>query len=127
MAWPSACGASTHPAGVKVDEGLDASTLSPLKGASDVPTAVMNAAIATSQMTVAINPSFPPILTLNHLAHMTQVPYKHLRDYVTRDVESYKTFRVRKRARPGKPTSFRVICVPRRAWQSLNDGLRSTS
>ncbi|RMQ30731.1 reverse transcriptase [Pseudomonas amygdali pv. mori] len=82
------------------------------KGASNVPNAVMNAAIATSERTVAINSSLPPILTLNHLAHMTQVPYKHLRDYVTRDVESYKIFRVRKRARPGRPTSFRVICVP---------------
>lgn len=72
----------------------------------------MNAAIAVSQMTVAVHPSLPPILTLKHLAHLTQVPYKHLRDYVTREVESYKVFRIRKRARPGHPTSFRVICIP---------------
>jgi hypothetical protein len=72
----------------------------------------MDAAIATSQKTVAVHPSLPPILTLKHLAHLTQVPYKHLRDYVTREVESYKVFRVRKRGRLGQPTSFRVICVP---------------
>ena len=82
------------------------------QGAIDVPTPVMDAAIAASLKTVAVHQSLPPILTLNHLAHMTQVPYKHLRDYVTRDIESYKIFRVRKRARPRQPTSFRVICIP---------------
>jgi len=81
-------------------------------GASTAPALVMDAAIAASQKTVAVHPSLPPILTLNHLAHMARVPYKHLRDYVTRDIESYKIFRVRKRARPGQPTSFRVICIP---------------
>ncbi len=72
----------------------------------------MAAAIATSQKTIAIHPSLPPILTLKHLAHLTQVPYKHLRDYVSREVESYKVFRVRKRSRLRQPTGFRVICVP---------------
>lgn len=81
-------------------------------GAANIPASVMEAAIAASRRTVAVHSSLPPILTLNHLAHLTQVPYKHLRDYVTRDIESYKIFRVRKRARPGKPTTFRVICVP---------------
>ncbi|TNF78765.1 RNA-directed DNA polymerase [Pseudomonas sp. ICMP22404] len=82
------------------------------KGAETVAAQVMEAAIAASQKTVAVHPSLPPILTLKHLAHLTQVPYKHLRDYVTRETESYKIFRVRKRARPGQPTAFRVICVP---------------
>lgn len=81
-------------------------------GAADVPASVMAAAIATGEKTVAVHPSLPPILTLKHLAHLTQVPYPHLRDYVTREVDAYKIFRVRKRARPGQPTSFRVICVP---------------
>ncbi|AQY65571.1 reverse transcriptase family protein [Pseudomonas veronii] len=82
------------------------------QGASSIAPLVMDAAIVTSQKTVAVHPSLPPILTLKHLAHLTQVPYKHLRDYVTREVESYKVFRVRKRGRLGQPTSFRVICVP---------------
>ncbi|HCT6673937.1 MAG TPA: RNA-directed DNA polymerase [Pseudomonas aeruginosa] len=81
-------------------------------GASKVSVPVLAAAIATSEKTVAVHPSLPPILTLKHLAHLTGVPYKHLRDYVSRDTEAYKIFRVRKRARPGTPTSFRVICVP---------------
>lgn len=81
-------------------------------GASAVPTSVLEAAIATGEKTTAAHPSLPPILTLKHLAHLTRVPYPVLRDYVTRQVDSYKTFRVRKRSRPGKPTSFRVICVP---------------
>lgn len=81
-------------------------------GASVVPASVMAAAIATGQKTVAVHSSLPPILTLKHLAHLTQVPYLHLRDYVSRKVDAYKIFRIRKRARPGQPTSFRVICVP---------------
>lgn len=81
-------------------------------GASAVPAPVMVAAVATGEKTVAVHPSLPPILTLKHLAHLTQVPYPHLRDYVTREIDAYKIFRVRKRARPGQPTSFRVICVP---------------
>jgi Reverse transcriptase (RNA-dependent DNA polymerase). len=81
-------------------------------GAVGVPAPVMAAAIATGQKTVAIHPSLPPIFTLKHLAHLTQVPYLHLRDYIAREIDAYKIFRVRKRARPGQPTSFRVICVP---------------
>lgn len=81
-------------------------------GANTVPRAVMAAAVATGQKTVAVHPSLPPIFTLRHLAYLTQVPYQHLRDYVSREIEDYKVFRVRKRTRPGRPASFRVICVP---------------
>lgn len=81
-------------------------------GASKVSIPVLAAAIATGEKTVAVHPSLPPILTLKHLAHLTAVPYKHLRDYVSRDIEAYRIYRVRKRGRPGTPTSFRVICVP---------------
>ncbi|WP_426619487.1 reverse transcriptase family protein [Pseudomonas rustica] len=81
-------------------------------GAADVPASVMAAAIATGAKTVAVQRSLPPIYTLKHLALLTQVPYPHLRDYITRKTDAYKIFRVRKRARPGQPTSFRVICVP---------------
>lgn len=81
-------------------------------GASAVPVSVLDAATATGEKIIAVHPSLPPILTLKHLAHLTRVSYPIIRDYVTRQVENYKTFRVRKRSRPGKPTSFRVICVP---------------
>ncbi|MEH6801288.1 MAG: reverse transcriptase family protein [Halopseudomonas sabulinigri] len=81
-------------------------------GASAVPAQVMAAAISTGQKTIAVNASLPPIFTLRHLAHITQVPYQSLRNYVTRELEDYKIFRVRKRARRGRLASFRVICVP---------------
>lgn len=81
-------------------------------GASKVPVSVLTAAISTGEKTIAVHPSLPPVLTLNHLAHLTQVPYKQLRQYVSREADSYRVFRVRKRERPGKPSSFRVICVP---------------
>ncbi len=81
-------------------------------GASEAPASVLAAAVATGEKIIAVHPSLPPILTLKHLAHLTRVPYPSLREYVTRQVDSYKTFRVRKRSLPGKPTGFRVICVP---------------
>jgi RNA-directed DNA polymerase len=72
----------------------------------------MEAAVATAEKIVAVHRSLPPVLTLKHLSYLSQVPYLHLRDYVRREIDAYKVFRVRKRARPGQPTAFRVICVP---------------
>lgn len=71
----------------------------------------MQAALETGRKIIAINHSLPPIFTLRHLAHLSQVPYLRLRDYVSRDVEPYRIFRIRKRKRKGHATSFRVICV----------------
>lgn len=85
----------------------------------DVSTAVLDAAIAVSNLVVNVDKSLPPILTLRHLAHLTKVGYKDLRGFVSRrDYESYrnadpyKVFRIRKRRRRGRPQGFRTICVP---------------
>lgn len=73
---------------------------------------MIEAAVATAQKTTAVHSSLPPIFTLKHLAHLTQVHYRDLRSYVSREVDDYRIFRVRKRALPNRPTSFRVICIP---------------
>lgn len=80
-------------------------------GAEYIPASVMQAALETGRKIIAINRSLPPIFTLRHLAHLSQVPYLHLRDYISRDVEPYRIFRIKKRKRKGQATSFRVICV----------------
>lgn len=74
---------------------------------------VLESAIAASQAIVDVHPSLPPILTLRHLAHLTEVGYKDLRAFVSRDDEDpYKIFRIRKRPVRGRSLSFRTICVP---------------
>jgi RNA-directed DNA polymerase len=50
----------------------------------------------------------PAILTLNHLATMTNVPYEFLRGVVSRTrPNTYRSFRIRKRS-----GGYRTICVP---------------
>lgn len=49
----------------------------------------------------------PPILTLAHLGAETQASYQFLRDIVTRRVDPYRTFRLRKRS-----GGWRTICIP---------------
>lgn len=48
-----------------------------------------------------------PILTLNHLSHLTKVHYSYLRQIVERKRDPYHVFQIRKRA-GGK----RIICIP---------------
>jgi len=48
-----------------------------------------------------------PILTLNHLSHLTGISYLYLRQIVERKRDPYHVFQIRKR-RGGK----RVICIP---------------
>lgn len=75
--------------------------------------AVLDAAVAASEAVVKVHPSLPPILTLRHLSYLTDVSYRTMRDWVSReDEDPYKVFRIRKRPlHPGR-RSFRTICVP---------------
>lgn len=75
--------------------------------------AVLDAAVAASQAVTGINPSLPPILTLGHLAFLTGISYRSLRDWVTRETKDpYKVFRIQKRPLDPKLKKFRTICVP---------------
>lgn len=75
--------------------------------------AVLEAAIATGKAVVAIHASLPPIFSLRHLAYLSGVSYKDLRQYVSREIDDpYKIFRIRKRPRRDGSLHFRTICVP---------------
>jgi len=75
--------------------------------------AVIANAIATAEVTLAVNPALSPVLTLRHLAHEAGVDYGLLRGIVTRANESpYRIFRIRKRPSYPGEERFRVIAVP---------------
>jgi RNA-directed DNA polymerase len=69
----------------------------------------MKNAVSTAQELWATSPGLPPILSLRHLAELSQVDYGVLRKAVGRKLSSdYTVFRVKKR-RQGE---YRMICVP---------------
>lgn len=55
----------------------------------------------------------PVILTLPHLAHLTDTPHRKLATYAKRKTaEPYRVFKLRKRQQRGPNRSHRTICVP---------------
>lgn len=61
------------------------------------------------------SPDLPVVLTLAHLAHLTDVRPETLRQVVDRKTDPYRVFRLKKRSRPGDASAsrpFRTICVP---------------
>ncbi|HSY22747.1 MAG TPA: reverse transcriptase family protein [Polyangiaceae bacterium] len=66
-------------------------------------------AVAAGRGTIAVHSELPPIFTLRHLAHYTDVEYVFLRGIVARRFDApYRVFSVRKRNRK----EYRRICVP---------------
>ena len=59
---------------------------------------VLENAVEQIERVIYQSPELPSLLTLNHLATRSQVPYSNLRHYVARDVAAYKHFRIRKRS-----------------------------
>lgn len=80
--------------------------------AVDVDAQVLANAIAFGQRIVDRNPDVQPVFTLKHLAMLSGVDYSVLRHIVTRSVDSYDTFRIRKRPGPDGAIRTRLICVP---------------
>lgn len=62
---------------------------------------------ALSQAHLVQTQGLPAILSLRHLAHMVDVPYRRLRSIVSRRVDPYRTFQISKRS-----GGYRTICVP---------------
>ena len=74
--------------------------------------AVVENATRTGEITVARHRDRPPVLTLGHLAHLTDVPYEFLRKVVSRNgFDPYRLFRIRKRTSTASKR-YRVICIP---------------
>jgi RNA-directed DNA polymerase len=76
----------------------------------------IEAAIAIGRNIKRTNADLPVVLTLYHLSHLCDVSAEFLQDVVFRKVESYRTFRVKKRGKanalPRPARRFRTICVP---------------
>ncbi len=71
---------------------------------------VLQNAIETGQQIVAINPSLSPVFSLRHLAQVTCTEYGFLRAVVSRRIDPYTIFRIRKAGKSSH--EFRIICVP---------------
>ena len=80
------------------------------------PSAVIaNAGIAAAT-TKSRDPDLPVILTLGHLAHLTDTPFLKVTAYARRSTpDPYRVFRLKKRSKLGRGAparSHRTICVP---------------
>lgn len=75
------------------------------------PTVVENA-IGAAERVLGVNPELPPVLSLRHLAHLSDTPYGLLRKYASREsFDPYTTFRIHKRPLNGW-IRYRTIAVP---------------
>lgn len=76
------------------------------------PTVLENSLSTSQQITDRIQ-QLPPLLTLRHLAYISDVDYLYLRSVVGRSNEDpYRTFRILKRPCFDGELRFRLICIP---------------
>ena len=84
--------------------------------AANVSAAILRNAVKTAAITHAANPRTPPVLSLAHLAALTDVPYEFLRSVVSRggDEEAtfYQVFSLKKRDVGHQRNRTRTICAP---------------
>lgn len=75
---------------------------------------VMASTCATANALLLKSPQLPPLFSLRHIAHETDVPYSFLRGVIERndDVESYRVFKLKKQGLGHAPDRFRFICAP---------------
>lgn len=79
---------------------------------------VLRNAVAAIERVRATDPRITPVLTLRHLADLTDIPYRYLRQVVARRAAlGYRQFHLRKRV-PGRSRS-RLICIPPKSLKSL--------
>ena len=83
---------------------------------------VIDNAIEYANRIIRTNPHIPIIFTLSHLAHLTEISVVHLRQIIDRRANSYRSFLMRKRAKPGQSAParrYRTICVPERSLMTI--------
>lgn len=74
---------------------------------------ILNAAVKTSEAIVQKNARFQPVLTLKHLAYLTDCDYGLLRAIVGRSIENpYRVFKIHKRPHTNGLKRYRTICAP---------------
>jgi RNA-directed DNA polymerase len=79
-------------------------------------TQTVTASLAAASAIKRKHPDLPVVLTLNHLAHLSDVSSDFLQEVAHRKIDPYRVFRVKKRGVPNKvpapPRRYRTICVP---------------
>ena len=80
----------------------------------NVPADVLARACATAKVLEAKSPQLPPLFTLRHIAHETDVPYSFLRSVIERNdgMEPYRIFKLKKQGVGHAADRFRFICAP---------------
>jgi RNA-directed DNA polymerase len=73
---------------------------------------VLNRATDIGKAITSANPKVQPVFTLRHLAHVADVDYGVLRAVVSRSIDAYRAFRIKKRPSSSGEQRFRVIAVP---------------
>lgn len=74
---------------------------------------VLGAAVKTAKAILRVNPRLQPILTLRHLAYLTDSDYGYLRAVIGRGIDNpYRVFTIHKRPEPSGNARFRTICAP---------------
>jgi RNA-directed DNA polymerase len=74
---------------------------------------VLEHAVATGRQIIGGNAELPPIFSLRHLAYIADGDYGLLRKIISRELDPYKVFAIRKRSgRVAGKKTFRIICVP---------------
>jgi RNA-directed DNA polymerase len=84
--------------------------------AADRPELMIAAAESAAAAIKRVHPDLPVVLTLHHLAHLSEVSAEDLQQVTFRKVDAYRVFRVKKRGvsgvSPTPPRRYRTICVP---------------
>lgn len=75
---------------------------------------IVDASVAVGKALIASSPNSQPIFSLKHLAYLSDVNYRILRETVERKAhERYRTFKVQKRSDSQSSSKrYRMICVP---------------
>src|SRR4051812_24654670 len=80
------------------------------------PDSMIAAAESSAASIRRVHPDLPVVLTLHHLAHLSDVRAADLQQVAFRKVDAYRIFRVKKRGvsgvRPVPSRRYRTICVP---------------
>lgn len=81
--------------------------------AKNVDPDIIENAIQSAELVLAVSHKLPPIFSLRHLSHLAGVDYMFLRSVVERKaIEPYKVFRLNKSGKSSQGRGFRIISIP---------------
>lgn len=80
---------------------------------ADITDSILQNAIDTAHLLRVKSPYLPPLFTLNHLSHCSEVPYPFLHRVIERiEPDDYRVFKLKKTNAGHATDRFRFICAP---------------